>query len=77
MAQETSQRTRRLVRMLSALVLAVIVVVAVGAVGWFFMGWKSGFSAQAIEETLALPGLSDETRRKIMWDNPARLYGLS
>ena len=30
--------------------------------------------AEAIEETLNLPDISDETRRKIMWDNPARLY---
>jgi len=31
---------------------------------------------QAIDETLALETLSDESRRRIMWDNPARLYGL-
>ena len=31
----------------------------------------------AISETLAVPGISDESKRKIMWDNPARLYGLS
>jgi uncharacterized membrane protein YdjX (TVP38/TMEM64 family) len=57
MAHETSQRARRLVRILSALVLAVIVVVAVGAAGWFFMGWESGFSAQAIEETILAWGM--------------------
>jgi predicted TIM-barrel fold metal-dependent hydrolase len=31
---------------------------------------------QAIDETLALETLSDDSRRRIMWDNPARLYGL-
>jgi predicted TIM-barrel fold metal-dependent hydrolase len=31
----------------------------------------------ALEDILALPNLSEQTRRKIMWDNPARLYGLS
>ena len=31
---------------------------------------------EAIGETLAIPGISDESKRKIMWDNPARLYGL-
>ena len=33
--------------------------------------------ADAIEETLNLPDISDETRRKIMWDNPSRLYRVS
>ena len=31
---------------------------------------------QAIERILELP-LSNETKEKIMWDNPARLYSLS
>jgi len=31
---------------------------------------------QAIDETLALKGISDESKQRIMWDNPARLYGL-
>jgi predicted TIM-barrel fold metal-dependent hydrolase len=30
----------------------------------------------ALDDILALPNLGEETRRKIMWDNPARLYGL-
>jgi uncharacterized protein len=30
----------------------------------------------AIAETLALEGVSDSSKRKIMWDNPARLYGI-
>jgi hypothetical protein len=30
----------------------------------------------AIEDTLSLAGVSDETKRKLMWDNPARLYGI-
>jgi len=32
---------------------------------------------QAIDETLALPGVSDASKRRIMWVNPSRLYGLS
>jgi predicted TIM-barrel fold metal-dependent hydrolase len=32
--------------------------------------------AHAIDEILALP-LSDETKRKVMWDNAAKLYGIS
>ena len=32
---------------------------------------------QAIDETLALEDLSDESKRRIMWDNPSRLYGLA
>ncbi|HEX2173941.1 MAG TPA: amidohydrolase family protein, partial [Dehalococcoidia bacterium] len=31
----------------------------------------------AVETFLALPSVSDESKRKILWDNPARLYGLS
>jgi predicted TIM-barrel fold metal-dependent hydrolase len=31
----------------------------------------------AIEEFLALETLSEVQKRKILWDNPARLYGLS
>jgi predicted TIM-barrel fold metal-dependent hydrolase len=31
----------------------------------------------SIDNFLALPGLGEETRRKILWDNPARLYNLS
>jgi predicted TIM-barrel fold metal-dependent hydrolase len=31
----------------------------------------------ALEDILALPELSESTRRKIMWDNPARLYGIA
>jgi predicted TIM-barrel fold metal-dependent hydrolase len=30
----------------------------------------------AIDRFLAVPGLGDETRRKILWDNTARLYGI-
>lgn len=30
----------------------------------------------ALDEFLAIPGLSEESRRKILWDNTARLYGL-
>lgn len=30
----------------------------------------------AMDSFLALPGLSDENRRRILWDNCARLYGL-
>ena len=40
--------------------------------------WPHDDSAypHAIDEFLALPGLDDEARRKILWDNCARLYGL-
>jgi len=31
----------------------------------------------ALEDILALPQISESTRRKIMWDNPARLYGIA
>ena len=31
----------------------------------------------AIEDTLSLDGVSEESKRKIMWDNPVRLYALS
>ncbi len=34
-----------------------------------------GLFPDAIDTFLALPGLSDESRRKILWDNCARLYG--
>jgi predicted TIM-barrel fold metal-dependent hydrolase len=30
----------------------------------------------ALDDILELTDLSDELRRKIMWDNPARLYAL-
>ena len=32
--------------------------------------------ADAIRETLEIEAISDEIKQKIMWDNPARLYGL-
>ena len=32
---------------------------------------------EAIGETLAIPGIADESKAKIMWDNAARLYGIS
>jgi predicted TIM-barrel fold metal-dependent hydrolase len=31
----------------------------------------------ALEDILGLPDLGETTLRKIMWDNPARLYGLA
>jgi predicted TIM-barrel fold metal-dependent hydrolase len=31
---------------------------------------------RGIESFLALPGLSAESKRKILWDNPAKLFGL-
>lgn len=31
----------------------------------------------AMDAFLSIAGLSDETRRKILWDNCARLYGIS
>ena len=31
----------------------------------------------ALDDILGLPRISDETKRQIMWDNPARLYGIS
>jgi predicted TIM-barrel fold metal-dependent hydrolase len=31
----------------------------------------------AVEELLALPGVSVESKRKILWDNAARLYGIT
>ena len=30
----------------------------------------------AIEDTLSLPGVPEVSKRKIMWDNGARLYDL-
>jgi predicted TIM-barrel fold metal-dependent hydrolase len=41
--------------------------------------WPHDDSAypHAIEHFLALPDLSDASRRKILWDNCARLYGLA
>ena len=30
----------------------------------------------ATEEFLGLPGISDQSKRKILWDNCIRLYGL-
>ena len=40
--------------------------------------WPHDDSAypHAIDRFLALPGLSDAARRKILWDNCARLYGI-
>ena len=35
-----------------------------------------GYS-HAIDDTLALEGVSEDSKRKIMWDNPVRLYALS
>src|SRR5439155_21165081 len=35
-------------------------------------GWR-----HAIDDILALPGVREESKRKIMWDNPARLYGIA
>jgi predicted TIM-barrel fold metal-dependent hydrolase len=32
--------------------------------------------ADAIPELLRVPGIPEASRRRIMWDNPARLYGL-
>jgi uncharacterized protein len=32
---------------------------------------------RAVEEFLEMPGVSEESRRKILWNNCARLYGLS
>ena len=31
----------------------------------------------ALQDTLSLPGVSEESKRKVMWDNGARLYGLA
>ena len=31
----------------------------------------------ALEDILSLPRISDDTKCRIMWDNPARLYGIS
>jgi predicted TIM-barrel fold metal-dependent hydrolase len=41
--------------------------------------WPHDDSAypRAIDTFLALPGVSDESKRKILWDNCARLYTLS
>jgi uncharacterized protein len=33
--------------------------------------------SHAIEELLALPGVSTESKRKIMWDNAAKLYNIT
>jgi len=40
--------------------------------------WPHDDSAypHAMDAFLAVPGLSDETRRKVLWDNCARLYGI-
>ena len=40
--------------------------------------WPHDDSAypQALSTFLAIDGLSDESRRKILWDNCARLYNL-
>ena len=32
---------------------------------------------KAVDTFLALPGISDDDKRKILWDNPARLFGLT
>jgi predicted TIM-barrel fold metal-dependent hydrolase len=41
--------------------------------------WPHDDSAypKAIDAFLALEGVSDESKRKILWDNCARLYSLS
>jgi predicted TIM-barrel fold metal-dependent hydrolase len=31
----------------------------------------------ALDEFMAIPGISETSRRKILWDNCARLYNLS
>ena len=31
----------------------------------------------AVDTLLGLPGLEDETKRKILWDNTARMYSLT
>ena len=36
-------------------------------------GWQYG---QAPEKIVALDGVSDESKHKIMWENPSRLYGI-
>jgi predicted TIM-barrel fold metal-dependent hydrolase len=37
---------------------------------------SDGLFPDAIKEFVALPGVSDESKRKILWDNCARLYDL-
>ena len=37
---------------------------------------QDGAYPHAIDEFLAIPGVADESRRKILWDNCARLYSL-
>jgi predicted TIM-barrel fold metal-dependent hydrolase len=37
---------------------------------------SDGLFPDAIKEFVALPGVSDESKRKILWDNCARLYNL-
>jgi predicted TIM-barrel fold metal-dependent hydrolase len=31
----------------------------------------------AVEDTMSLAGVAEESRRKLMWDNGVRLYGLA
>ena len=40
--------------------------------------WPHDDSAfpHALDEFLSIDGLSDDARRKILWDNTARLYGI-
>ena len=37
---------------------------------------SDGLFPHAIEEFVGLPGVSDKSKSKILWDNCARLYGL-
>ena len=41
--------------------------------------WPHDDSAypHAIESFLSIEGLNDDTRRKVLWDNCARLYGVA
>ena len=56
------------------------VIAALGDDAWVIStDWPhddSGYP-HAMDTFLSLPGLSDDSRRKILWDNCARLYGLA
>lgn len=50
---------------------------------WNHGYWVTGFGhpegrgyADALDEILAIETISEETRRRILWDNAARLYGI-